>query len=753
MMLYQMVIFQIVFYMTIYLMAVYSIAIALMGMVAGSVISFLCSKFLNNNYERLWLIPLLITISILYSIIDISIFHSINYFTFFISIFIVFMFAGLFLSHSFALYNSFFVYASNMIGSGLGVLCAIIFIPIFLEENSLLIAMALPLTGSIIFLKNQKRLKHLKIAFLLLCLAAISSFFLLNRDTKLFNFIRDSRPNNYSHESSMNTTGYKWIHSRSGVSGRIDLGISADNNQVDNSLGTITSLDHDGHKVLTTFINNRNLDGINNLTNEQSFPDVRLPSALYNDQTPSILIVGPAAHGITKAAKVLGKDRVTAVEINPATIKVMTEDLAEFSKFAYKGLDLHHSDIRSYLKQTDKKFDIITLLNTHNYYIGNDPIPDYPFTKEAIKEYFSHLNNQGIIVIEELKFLDTTTDTVKRELANFINVMKTQKIAQNPKKHIYIYSWRRSGFIPGQWFYQLLIKKSPFQQEETQKLDRWVTGLQSNVLSTQIIYSPTHTKKIKDSITTAFYENLKPITDNHPFNISDKTNKIRSTVNMLLFNLFLIGLGIIALPSIQFIRVANNFKWNWLFIFYFLLSGFSYMFFEIYMFQINQLYIGTVGMSLIISTATMLIMSGIGSLVVSKLTKDKQIILLGCIPVYIMVWMIINPILLDWELFWFKDQWCRAGTIFILLGPLCFLMGVPFASGLNVVKEKFGNIFANYMFAVNGVSASIGTIISLNISIQYGFKTILIISSASYLTIFLFSLVLIRQKPSASDRE
>lgn len=745
MMLFQMTSFQVVFHMTNYILAVYSISIALMGLIAGGVLAFIFSKSLLNRYRSLWVFPVFLSLFMGISILDIMFLHTIDSFSFFVSMFVVFFISGIFISHSFALYDSFYVYAANMIGSGLGVMATVLFVPFVLEENTLLICMALPLAGAVVFLNLPRPARRLKITGCLLFILTLLAVTVINHGTRYFNFVRDSLPNAYSHPASMNKLNVQWLLTRGGVCGRIDLGKAVFEKK---NKPNVEPEVHDPNSIkeIMTFINNRHLDGINRLTAEESFPDVRLPSALYEETVPRILLIGSAAEGITKSARMLGKNDVTAVEINPAVIRIMTEDYTEFSRNPYEDLDLHLTDIRTFLKHSSEQFDIITLLNTHNFYIGFDPIPDYPFTEEAIKDYFSHLSDDGIIDMEELSLAGKTDNAVSRQLFNFFRVMKREKIAEDPFQHLYVYTWRRSNFADDQWFYQIVIKKTPFGKDEIEKLNQWVMDFNSKELATDILYPALPGKSDPNIVTRLLANPPEPITDNDPFNLNDNMKSTQRVLTMMVYILTIIGAGILVLPSRDYIRSAKKFAWNWLFIVFFMFSGFSYMFFEIYMFQKNQMYVGTIGMSLVVSTAIMLIMSGIGSLVASKMTPRQQLVLMGCIPVYILAWAWFSDSLFAGHTLWFKSSLLRAVTVFIMLGPLCFLMGIPFAVGMNLVKKRFGNVYANYMFAVNGIAASLGTILSLNLTIKYGFEVILFISILLYLSIFSIAFVVFRQE-------
>ena len=119
-------------------------------------------------------------------------------------------------------------------------------------------------------------------------------------------------------------------------------------------------------------------------------------------QDPDILVVGTAAEGIVKTARIQGAGQVVGVEINPAIVNLMLGRLYKWSRQAYDEIELHVMDVRSYLKQTDRQFDIITMMNTHRLRnIGYAGQPEYLHTVEALGEIFDRLNDGGWLVLED----------------------------------------------------------------------------------------------------------------------------------------------------------------------------------------------------------------------------------------------------------------------------------------------------------------------------------------------------------------
>ncbi len=716
MLLFEMTFFQVVHHLSNYILAVYSIAIALMGLIAGGVIAFLGSGLLARRPAILAWIPVAMSAAIGLSLVDVMWLHTVDWLYFFASGLLVFLLAGVFLSHAFVLHDSYRIYAADMIGAGLGVVGSVVLVRLLLEENSILVSLALPLiAGGLVASRRRGLVAGVAGALALLVLVAF------NHDTGLFNAVRDASPNRFTNPTALTRAGHDhiWVTSRSSMSGRLDFAkprVEPDPawDIPENPLGIDTPF-------VRTFLSNRSLDGVNTKRGEDSVPDVRVPEAMFDDP-PAILIIGAAAQGVVKEAVVLGGGRATAVEINPATIEVMTGDLDAYSRHAYRGLDLTQIDVRTLLMETDARFDLITMLNLHNYYIGTDPIPESPFTVEAIASYFDHLTDRGVIDIEEMIHKGQTRAAVQKELANFARVLVEQGLSDDPGRHFYAYRWRRSHYPDDWWFYQFLVKKTPLSSDDITRMDAWVARFNTDEMTAEAVY-PARSDKHSLVAEAMDYRSFAPLTDDAPFNVAP--SELQTVLNGMTIILALLGLIVLALPLRRFIRAARQAEGTWPLALYFLASGFAYMGFEITIFQKNQTYMGSVGMSLVISTAVMMACSGLGSLAAGRLSARSRLWSITAIPLAIAgLGLLVGP-LFAWSGFWFESGWLRALMVLLLIGPASFLMGMPFAAGMDVVRARTGEVYATTMFAINGVAASLGTLVAFNLSIHYGYPMLL----------------------------
>lgn len=128
-----------------------------------------------------------------------------------------------------------------------------------------------------------------------------------------------------------------------------------------------------------------------------------------NDATPgvfeplrpfdSLLSIGPGGGVELMLAKNAGATSLVGAELNDATVSLMKNELAEVSNQLFNSSDIFEGDGRSYLRQTSRKFDVISLffvdLPAH---ASNLAQKNYLKTTEGIGEIIRHLNHQGTLV-------------------------------------------------------------------------------------------------------------------------------------------------------------------------------------------------------------------------------------------------------------------------------------------------------------------------------------------------------------------
>ena len=103
--------------------------------------------------------------------------------------------------------------------------------------------------------------------------------------------------------------------------------------------------------------------------------DPRVQHTLMKD--PSILILGISGDAIAKTARAIGQ-KVYGVEINPAVIRLQTNELLPYNANSYQDIDVALMDGRSFINQSTQPYDMITLMSSHAARGNNRPVDQPP---------------------------------------------------------------------------------------------------------------------------------------------------------------------------------------------------------------------------------------------------------------------------------------------------------------------------------------------------------------------------------------
>ncbi len=127
-----------------------------------------------------------------------------------------------------------------------------------------------------------------------------------------------------------------------------------------------------------------------------------LPYRVLGDPPAEVAVVGAGSGNDVAAALRNGSQSVTAVEIDP-TIVFLGERLHPEQPYADPRTHVVVNDARTYLRQTDHKFDLIVygLLDSHTNLgaLTNVRLDSFVYTVQGFKEAVARLKDDGILVV------------------------------------------------------------------------------------------------------------------------------------------------------------------------------------------------------------------------------------------------------------------------------------------------------------------------------------------------------------------
>lgn len=754
---YETVAFQALIVVTNYMRAIQVIAIALIGCSLGGILAFVFRK--KASYQFYSKVAFGLPISIVVAFATLCLFPAAPW-IFSIGMMIPFVFAAFLISLTFAIAPSHKVYFYDLSGAGIGALMACISVPYFREEGSFLLLMVVGFLVAIIFARRipgKKGERLIKIASL--ASAIVMSVFIVNIFADFLNmtWLVRRTDDHYKIFSYYHRT-HKWFRpigrsmfkhytSRGSLVERIDM--------VKVKKGRYH-----------TFYNGYANDHVSTSKPKHFRLDRRLPKGLIKD--PDVMVIGTAAEGIVKTAKGLGNGKVVGLEINPAIIDIMLNTrMYKFSKKAYDDLELHAIDARSYLKRTDRKFNIITMMNTHRLRnIGYAGQPEYLHTVESLSDLLDHLDDEnGWIILEENDINDSARLGIHRFLQNVKYVLESRPDVKDVTQHFWVYDWYGLGSKKRRNLYtQIAIKKSPINERDKEFIEKWTAtqaerrktkGRKNHGIFNRYIPGEKTGHEMEKLILAKspneIYDpgkyNFTPITDDKPFPFDTKLE--RAHLRMILVPTIVLA-GVLGLLPVLVLLIGFKKErpgepagviFSGSSVAYFSMLGLGYLLFEVVLIQRLAMFVGMPVLTLAVVLATMLFFSGLGSYV-SRNWKSGYVLLAF---VGILALGISLHAILDWVMdnFIFLPVFVRALIIAVLLAPLSFLMGIPFPYGMKMTKKKLGDRFGAAMFGLNGAFSALATPIALTLGTIIGFKSTFLVGSIFYVVCLLLVLVLI----------
>jgi hypothetical protein len=505
--------------------------------------------------------------------------------------------------------------------------------------------------------------------------------------------------------------------------------------------------------MLQSYENGHRSDTIRNLPAENYQIDPRLPNCLI--ENPDILVIGLAGDGITKTAKFLG-DKVYGVEINPAIVSLQTNELVEWNANSYEGISVSIMDGRSYVEQSELQFDMITLENTHfnrgwgTAGEGREPTPEYLYTSQALHSYLDHLTSNGVVVVEEPVFTSSREVPVWKLLFTMRQVMLERGYTQ-PEQHFFVFQWttRTANFI------QILMKKTPFAEQEVSGLLNWLddidnietieqtTGYPVGPIDakTTLLHHPyqasstTVSHVLRGEVDDDFLQehNIQLITDDRPFmfDVDPSHSNLKQAYSYVLF----LVLPLVPL-LIWFLRRRKGTLPGVLpHMFTVALTGLGYLLIEIVLIQRYELFLGSPVATFSSVVGTLLVFSGLGSLWSGRIGKKGLYYSLGIIIVLLVLYQYLVP-----AFFSLAAQLSlpvKTTLAVVSMTPLGFFMGVPFPYVLRSGKVEVSASVVAMLYALNAAFMALAVPLAFNISTNWGLAVTFLIGILIYGAVWL----------------
>ena len=467
---------------------------------------------------------------------------------------------------------------------------------------------------------------------------------------------------------------------------------------------------------------------------------------------PRVAIVGVGAGMDVLVALRYGAQAVTAVEVNAATVGILTRTYRDFFApwVSDPRLKLVNDEGRHYLASHGGEYDVIQLSGVDSFAgtaaAAHVFTESYLYTSEAFDLYLSRLAPDGILNVMRFEYPEMPREMM-RALATTTEALRRQGVAR-PADNIVVVGSRQNNFTA------ILVKRRPFVEAEMRRLAAWVR--QSNLFTlvagpgfTPSRPNPYHlflalgSEAAERKLIAGYPFNIRPVTDDRPFffrhsfwwHLFEDGGVVGESVPVLEYSLGILfaltGLAAAAFVYLPLRFVAGSRPPARVGLFFALL-GLGFMALEIALIQKFGLLLGHPNYALSVVLAALLLSSGLGALLSDRIVRrfsGPRGVSLGVAGYVVVLTLVVLP-RLHGVLSWSFEV--RALLVFACVFPLGVLLGSFMPWGLGRLQATTPALVP-WAWGLNGIFSVVGPILGIALSITLGMTALLLAGASIYL--------------------
>jgi len=732
-----------------YHFAFVAVSVALVGLGAsGLVVQYGVRKFKGKWAENLtifaaWGITIFIPITLFVMHVLAS---QVIYLPLYMILFSVpFFFIGIIISSAFTAFGSVAgrLYAADLVGASVGALLVVLLLILTGGEGATLMVGLIAAAAATIFSSIAKNNTKLIVSIILMAFAL--TLVLINHVTQIFAIPTDPTAHKDLPMYLRDHPGSKIVKTQWNSFSRIDVVEGG----VGNEEGLVANVFIDGGAGTNIISWDGNVQSRQELSTWMQY----LPFKMMQD--PKVLVIGSGGGRDVVAALVSGSKNVTSVEINPIiydTVKSYGERAGNV--YSHEFVSSHVDEGRSFITRSQDKYDIIYVPFVDTWASvssgGLSVSENFLYTEEGFQQYYNHLADRGKIVtvrwlIDAPRFVTTYAKLLEQngvpqdQLYRHLIMVTSDSYTQDPSVTMVIFS------------------KAPFSDQEIRYFsDSFAKyGYKPILMPGQTMREP-YTALLNGKIRPEEFYNqfdtkVYPVTDDNPYFLSFE-KPLPIAVESLLYA----GIGIVAIflliPFVWIrkvgrklgdgvgrreeteagrkekseLRILNMIP-------YFAALGLGFILIELALLQKLILLLGNPTTTFAILLFTLLICSGTGSLLSSRVARNSMknlIFVIGGIAAFGIIYVLFLPSIVYSIIA--EPFYIKAVVAVAILAPVGFLMGMPFPTGIRLLRSHQPD-YIPWMWAINGAFSVLGAVLAIALGIMFGSSYAMILGVFMYL--------------------
>jgi hypothetical protein len=468
---------------------------------------------------------------------------------------------------------------------------------------------------------------------------------------------------------------------------------------------------------------------------------------------PRVLVVGVGGGMDILTALRFDAGSVTGVEVNGATLEILRHTYREHFRSWVEDprVSLVHEEGRHFLASRPDLYDVIQLSGVDS--VSGTPgaahvfSESYLYTAEAIDLYLSRLAPGGVLNVMRPE-LAPPRDML-RLLATVVESLRRRGV-ERPAENVMVVADRRGTFVA------VLAQPLPFAGEQVRRVAAWaganpylylvaapgVTPVAPNAYS---VVLATPTARDLDAGLRRYLWDVLPVTDDRPFFFRtsrwshlwprggiDPGAPIMELGLLTLFGISVAaGLAFVYLP-LRHLRQRGEAGAARLIVFFGAL-GLGYMAIEMALIQKFGLLLGHPNLALSVVLASLLLATGVGSLLSAPLVRalggSLRFVSYALSFVLLAELLLVFPKLSLWMPLSLAS---RVGLVAALVAPIGLLLGTYFPTGLDRLKQVSPGLVP-WAWGLNGMASVVAPILAVAVTMTAGISALFLASVPVYL--------------------
>ena len=473
------------------------------------------------------------------------------------------------------------------------------------------------------------------------------------------------------------------------------------------------------------------------------------------------LIIGPGGGWDVSRALASGSNDVTGVEINPIIANtIMRERFPDLSNRLYfrPEVRLFVEDGRSFVRHSQEKYQVLqaTLVDTWaSTAAGAFALSENNlYTTDAFRDYLEHLTDDGLMAFTRWGF-DPPRESLR--LLSLARAALAELGETDVSRHVIVV--RENAEKLNGWGSRdtVVIFRKPASSADISRalaasgngyLQRvYVPGEKQDNAFSQFLLSPD-----PDKFLANYPFDVSPIDDDRPFffytvqtsdlwkYIAKPGDAADSKINHALPLLFeLLGVSVVAtivilaLPPLLLGARLPMEKGLRGFLLYFLCLGAGYIMIQVALIQKFILFLGHPTYALTVIVFSMLVWSGLGSFysrrIIGGAHRGRLIITLTGVAAAVSAIAFAASPITEYGVGWPLEA--KILVTVCLIAPAAFLMGIPFPTGLTWLEMRFPQA-VRWAWALNAASSVLGSAAAIFLAIHIGLRATVLVGAGLY---------------------